>query len=605
MYIRQTSTSSSKSRGQYTYRLVESERVNGKVKQRTLLNLGRHFEVPKSDWKALAGRISQIISSQNSLLDIELSVEHESMAQNYAARIIASRCSKDTELPIPTFHAIDPDSMELVRPRRVGVEHLALHAISQLGLDKKLKELGFNQHQLGASLGNIVARMAFPASERASHHWLQHRSGLGELIHYNFEEMPLEQLYRASDKLWKHKVALEKHLYQQERNLFGFEETITLYDLTNTFFEGTANSNPKATFGRSKEKRCDCPIVTLGLVLDGSGFPRKSKIFAGNVSEGDTLETMLYGLDANKDAMVIMDAGIATEDNVQWLSDNGYRYLVVSRKRNRDFDPDKAISVKQTAGQHVRVQRMINEASGEIELYCHSELREKKEQAMQDKFAERFEKALQSLADGLHKKSCTKRYDKILERLGRLKQKHSRVAQHYNITVTPDPKSDHAKSIRWERNEKPHTQATHPGVYCLRTNETEWDETTLWKTYTMLTDLEGVFRSLKSELGMRPIYHQTEKRVSGHIFITLLAYHLVQTLRLQLKSQGINDSWQTLRCKMENQQRVTATFSCEAGRVLHLRKATQAEPEQKEIYDALGLATQPGGTQKTISKNKK
>jgi len=187
MYIRQTSTSSSKSRGQYTYRLVESERVNGKVKQRTLLNLGRHFEVPKSEWKALAGRISQIISSQNSLLDIELSVEHESMAQNYAARIIASRCSKDTELPTSTFHAIDPDSMELVRPRRVGVEHLALHAISQLGLDKKLKELGFNQHQLGASLGNIIARMAFPASERASHHWLQHRSGLGELIHYNFD----------------------------------------------------------------------------------------------------------------------------------------------------------------------------------------------------------------------------------------------------------------------------------------------------------------------------------------------------------------------------------------------------------------------------------
>jgi len=605
MYIRQTSTSSSKSRDQYTYRLVETERVDGKVKQRTLLNLGRHFEVPKSEWKALAGRISQIISSQNILLDIELSVAHESMAQNYAARILASRCSKDTVLPTSTFHSIDPDSMELVRPRRVGVEHLALHAISQLGLDKKLKELGFNQHQLGASLGNIIARMAFPASERATHQWLQQRSGLGELINYHYEEMPLEQLYRASDKLWKHKGALEKHLYQQERDLFGFEETITLYDLTNTFFEGTANSNPKAAFGHSKEKRSDCPLVTLGLVLDGSGFPRKSKIFAGNVSEGDTLETMLTGLDASKKAMVIMDAGIATEDNVQWLSDNGYRYLVVSRKRTRNFDPDEAISVKQTQGQHVRVQRIINEGSGEVELYCHSALREKKEQAMQDKFAERFEKALQSLADGLHKKGCTKRYDKILERIGKLKQKHSRVAQHYDITVTPDPESNHAKSIRWERHEKQHTQATHPGVYCLRTNETEWDEATLWKTYTMLTDLEGVFRSLKSELGLRPIYHRTEKRVSGHIFITLLAYHLVQTLRLQLKSQGIHDSWQTLRCKMENQQRVTATFSCEDGRTLHLRKATRAEPEQKEIYDALGLATQPGGMQKTISKNEK
>ena len=603
MYIRRTSTSSNKD--QYTYRLVETERVNGKVKQRTLLNLGRHFEIPKSEWKALAGRISQIISSQKTLLDIELSVAHESMAQNFAARIIASRCSKDTLLPESTYHAIDPDSLELVRPRRVGVEHLALHAISQLGLDKKLKELGFNQHQLGASLGNIIARMAFPASERATHQWLQQRSGLGELIHYNYEEMPLEQLYRASDKLWENKEVLEKHLYQQERDLFGFEETITLYDLTNTFFEGTASSNPKATFGHSKEKRSDCPIVTLGLVLDGSGFPRKSKIFAGNVSDGDTLETMLCGLNASKRAMVIMDAGIATEGNVQWLSDNGYRYLVVSRKRNRDFDPDKSSSVKQTAGQHVRVQRIINEETGEVELYCHSEQREKKEQAMQDKFTERYEKALQSLADGLDKKGCTKRYDKIIERIGRLKQKHSRAAQHYDITVTPDSESNHAKSIHWKRNKKSHTQATHPGVYCLRTNETEWDEATLWKTYTLLTDLEGVFRSLKSELGLRPIYHQIEKRVSGHIFITLLAYHLVQTLRLQLKSQGNHDSWQTLRCKMENQQRVTATFNCEDGRTLHLRKATRAEPEQKEIYDALGLTTQPGCTQKTITKIKK
>lgn len=220
--------------------------------------------------------------------------------------------------------------------------------------------------------------MAFPASERASHHWLQQRSGLGELIGYQYEEMPLQQLYRASDQLLKHKAALEKHLYQQERNLFGFEETITLYDLTNTFFEGTANNNPKASFGRSKEKRSDCPLVTLGLVLDGSGFPRKSKIFAGNVSEGGTLKTMLHGLDASKDAMVIMDAGIATQDNVQWLSDKGYRYLVVSRKRNREFDPDQAITVKQTPGQQVRVQRILNEDTGEIELYCHSELREKK-----------------------------------------------------------------------------------------------------------------------------------------------------------------------------------------------------------------------------------
>ena len=607
MYIRRTTTTGSKAKKPYyTYRLVETERVEGKVKQRTVLNLGRHFHVAKDDWKPLVSRITQLIGLQGGLLNIELGVELEQMAQNYAARIINSCTSKNTHRVQSGPYSISPDDMELIRPRRVGIEHLALHASSQLGLEKKLKELGFTQPQMAAALGNIVARVASPASELATHHWLQQTTGLGELIGYHYEDMPLEHLYRISDRLWKHKDALEKHLYQRERNLFGFEETITLYDLTNTFFEGSAASNPKAQFGRSKEKRTDCPLVTLGLVLDGSGFPRKSEIFAGNISEGDTLKDMLAGLGANKGAMVVMDAGIASEANIQWLVGHGYRYLVVSRKRNREFDADKATTtVKQTPGQQVQVQRINNKETGEVELYCHSQMREKKEQSIQDQFSRRFEEELQRIADGLNKKGFTKRHDKVLERIGRLKQKYARVAQHYTITVTPDSEPELTKSIQWKRQPKQNTQAVHPGVYCLRTNETQWDETSLWKTYTMLTDLEGVFRSLKSELGMRPVYHRNEDRVSGHIFITVLAYHLVQTLRSQLKTQGIHDSWQTLRKKMENQQRVTATFICEGGGMLHLRKTTQPEPGQVAIYTALGLDMLPGSIQKTVVKKNK
>jgi transposase len=219
---------------------------------------------------------------------------------------------------------------------------------------------------------------------------------------------------------------------------------------------------------------------------------------------------------------------------------------------------------------------------------------------MQDKFAERFEAALQKLAEGLHKKGTTKRYDRVLERLGRLKEKYARVAQHYDISVIADDNSDNASTITWVRREKPHSQATHPGVYCLRTNLNDWDEENLWHTYTMLTDLEAVFRSLKSELGLRPIYHHKEKRVNGHIFITLIAYHLVHTLRTQLKAQGIHDSWQTLRSKMENQQRITVVLRREDGKTLHLRKASRAEPHQKAIYDALGMAAQPGQSQTTL-----
>lgn len=599
MFIRRTSIKTRQSgESYYTYRLVENQRVGNKVKQQTLLNLGRHFAVPESDWKSLAARIDQLLKGQTGLFKQTLPEALERQAQHAAANIIAQR--SDTEpFSGDNYHSVNLDSLELMRPRRVGVEQLALYALERLQLPEQLDQLGFNRHQSAAALGNIVARLACPGSERATHQWLQQVSGLGELLGYDYEAMVAERLYHASDLLWKHKAALETHLYQQERSLFGFEETITLYDLTNTFFEGSASGNAKARYGRSKEKRSDCRLVTLGLVLDGSGFPRSSEIFAGNVSEGDTLATMLKRLQAKTGALVILDAGIASEDNIQWLLTNDFRYLVVSRKRHREFDADQAITVKDLPGQKVQIQRVVNETSGEVELYCHSEAREQKEQAMQDRFGERFEQELQRLADGLHKKRTTKRYDKVLERIGRLKQKYSRAAPHYAIKVTPDLGSANAQAIHWKRVEKTPSQATHPGVYCLRTCVIDWDEATLWKAYTMLTDLEGVFRSLKSELGMRPIYHHKEERVSGHIFITLLAYHLVQVIRSELKLQGINDSWQTLRSTMSNQQRITVVLSCEDGSAVHLRKASRAEPGQQRIYEALGVSALSGATQKT------
>ena len=599
MFIRCTTTKTRNTGETYkTFRLVESERVNGKVKQRTLINLGRYFDVPQSQWQALSSRIDQLLSTQVSLLIIELEEPFETLAQRYAAQIIASRSSTiDDEIK---FESVDIASLELVRPRRVGIEQLALHAVKQLTLDDKLKSLGFNQKQIAASLGNIIGRMAAPASELATYGWLQTSSGLGELIGYDFEGMGLDRLYQVSDLLWKHREAIETHLYSQERDLFSFSETITLYDLTNTFFEGEAKINPKAKRGRSKEKRSDCPLVTLGLVLDGSGFPRKSQIFPGNASEPQTLQTMLEGLEGRPGSTVILDAGIASEENIQYLIEHGYKYIVVSRKRKRDFDESKSILIKDIPGQSVKVQKVIVEETGEVELYCHSQLREKKEQAIQNNFSEKYETALQNLHIGLSKRGTTKKYQKIVERLGRLKEKYARAAQHYEVTVTPDDEGDKAVSISWKRMEKANSQATHPGVYCLRTNLTDWNEETLWRTYTMLTDLEAVFRSLKSELGLRPIFHHKEERVSGHIFITLIAYHLVQTLRCQLKAKNINDSWQTIRRKMENQQRVTVILQREDGKTIHLRKATKAEPQQSVIYKALGISAYPGGVEKTV-----
>jgi transposase len=355
-----------------------------------------------------------------------------------------------------------------------------------------------------------------------------------------------------------------------------------------------------AARGRSKEKRSDCPLVTLALVLDGSGFPRMSQVFAGNVGEPSTLKAMIDGLNARPGATVVLDAGIVSQANIDWLVQHGYHYLVVSRQEARQFDEAQAVVVKQSPQNVVKVQRVVDEDTGEVRLYCQSTARQQKEQAMQNRFAERFEAELQTLADGLHKKTGIKQYDKVVERIGRKKQKYASAAQHYQIQVTEDKATGKATSIRWQRQDKAGSQATHPGVYCLRSDLTDPDETTLWRLYTMLTDLEAVFRSLKSELGLRPIYHHKTDRVRGHLFISVLAYHLVHLIRTQLKAHARHDSWQTLRHRLASQQRVTVMLEQRNGKTAHIRKATRPEPEQTAIYQALGISLYPGDTQKTL-----
>jgi len=605
MYIRRT-TIKSRQTGEpyYTYRLVESIREGERIRQRTLLNLGRYFEVPRAQWAALVQRIEHLVGGQADWLPGDLDAQWEEAAQRYAAQLIRARASVVEERSAhgPDYHTVDLDSVELLRPRSVAIEHVALAALRQIGLDQQLAALGFNGPQQAAAIGTLVARMAAPGSELATHQWLQEQSALGELIDFDFLGLDLMALYRICDQLLKHKGALEGLLYAQERTLFDFEEVITLYGLTNTYCEGTAKGNANAALGRSKEKRSDCPLVTLALVLDASGFPKRSELFAGNVSEPKTLGQMIGKLASGRTdtaPTVVLDAGIASAENIAWLVENGYRYLVVSRKRHREFDPQAAVLIKEDEDLRIRAQRRVNADTGEVELYCHSSQREEKERGIANLFAQRFEAALAKLAGGLHQKGTVKRYDRVLERLGRLREKYARAAQYYEVTVDHDQASGKATTIHWQRTTP--IAETLPGVYCLRTNETAWDEATLWRTHTMLTDLEAVFRCLKSELGLRPIFHRKTDRVSGHLFISVLAYHLVHTIRFQLKAAGIQLSWEGIRRALAGQDRVTVTLKRADGKTVHIRKTTRAEPRQQAIYDALGITDRPGRTEKTVA----
>lgn len=606
MFIRRTQTrAKNSSEAYFSHRLVEAVRVGKKVHQRTLLNLGAQLDLLQAEWPALASRIEEVLHGQASLLPPGPTVEE--LAQRFAAQLIARRAAgaglddEKAEQPEERFTEVDLSTLEMVRPRAVGVEHVALDAMRKLGFEEKLTELGFNGPQRAAAVGVVIGRMAAPGSELSTYDWLQQRTALGELLGYNYEGMDLQQLYRCGDRLLQHREALETHLFGAARQLFNLGETVTLYDLTNTYFEGTAEGIDKAHHGRSKEKRSDCPLVTLGLVLDASGFPRRSRLFAGNASEAATLEEMLEKLGAAHGTTVVMDAGIATEANLLWLKEHGYNYIVVSRKRDKHFDPAQASTVMTAGLEEVQVQRVVEEASGEVFLYCHSPARAEKDKAIDTKKAERFEEELKKLADGLARPRTTKDPGKLHERIGRIKERYARAAQHYAIEMTLDEAGKAATGITWKKTPKPGTALTDPGVYCLRTTLTAPSDAELWKTYSMLTNLEAVFRSLKTDVGLRPVFHQTESRVDAHLFLSLLAYILVHTIRTQLKASGMNDSWDKLRSVLSSQVRITTTVQRKDGRTVHVRKATRPEVALQRIYTELKLSANPGGVQQTIA----
>ena len=242
MFIRQTRTNNKATgEGYFTYRLVRGERIAGKVRQITLLNLGRNFAIKQEDWPVLCRRIEQLLHPQEALLPLPCTGHIESAAQRYAGQLIVRAPISDPVAqarPPVTFVEVDIDSLQVMQPRSVGVEHVALHALTELGIIDQLRELGVNGVLRASIIGNLIGRMGHPGSERATWNWLQKQSALGELIDVDFLSMSHMALYRGSDVLMKHREAIEARLFGTVRTLFGLEETITLYDLTNTYFEG-------------------------------------------------------------------------------------------------------------------------------------------------------------------------------------------------------------------------------------------------------------------------------------------------------------------------------------------------------------------------------
>ncbi len=642
MFIRRTQTRSRLAGGVYfTHRLVRNERVNGKVRQVTLLNLGREFEVAQEDWPLFCVRLTEVLSLQPGLQLTQVPMALEQAVRRYAARLqprvgddvgaVRGRAkqtarsdsgspvatAEDPEQPdllddvplgpaIPTpqpssqtFEVIDVDSLDFADERTVGVEALALHAIETLGITEHFRGATDNRITLAAAIGQIVARMAHPASELSTHRWLQEESALGELLETDYAKLSLSRLYRVADVIWAQHERLEPKLYQRIQSVCGLDDHIALYDLTNTYFEGLMPDSELARRGHSKEKRSDALLITLGLVLDGNGFVRRSEILAGNIREASTLQAMLTALKAPTGALVIMDRGFVDSGNLSWLREQGYRYLVMSKERLPLGDAPASLTTANNDTIQWQLHRPAPDADDQdLRLACYSEARASKERAMVSKKRQRFEATLTKMSEGLAKPRAQKALDRIHQRLGRLRERYPLVARHYQIDV--DAQDDKATAIRFHYVPKTMSKAAAPGYYVLRSNAMDLDGEALWRTYVQLTDVEAAFRSLKSELGLRPIYHQLDRRCKAHLWISVLAYQCVQYLRRCLAAKGITLSWDQLRKRLCSHQRATVSFRRQDGAVLHVRKAGKPKPHAQAIYQALGLNERPGGIRKRI-----
>ena len=603
MFIRKTKKIDSKTGREYFFlQLVESLRTERGPRQRILLNLCADLDLNQNELKELANRIEELVTGQQSFLLPPEKIE--ALAQKFASQLInnlSQPCRAISETKkVPDYQTIDADTVEHSKPRSIGCEHLLHHIADQLELKKALQNVELTHSQVCLALGSVYSRAIFPSSERASFDWLQKQSGLGELLDFDFQRVSLDHFYKISDILLRNKEELENHIRKRQKALHRNASTLVLYDLTNTYMEGQARANPKAKHGRSKEKRTDCPLITLGLVVDEQGFYMRSEFLPGNVSEPRTLQKAIEILrDPNElfKPTVLLDAGIASESNLQWLRDNRFDYIVSARQ---DAPSSEVVEGLVEAGNsEVKVGFVCASDEEDTWLYCESPAKEATAGQMKTLFQQRFEEALKKISDGLKKPTGKKTLSAVHERIGRAKERHSRISGCYEVTVLVSEDGKKATGLEWKSlPERLEDRLT--GRYYLRTNLKHKDAKQLWELYQTIRSVEDAFRFMKSSLGLRPVYHQKEKRVEGHLWITILAYCLIHNLLYLLRQHGMRDEWKTIRSFMQSRVRVSMEAKTIEGKMLHVRTTTKPEEFHTRIYESLALDPTILRSKKTI-----
>lgn len=598
MFIREK-TKKHKGQEYIQYQLVESYRIKSGPRQDVILNLGTDFKLPKEKWWTLIPAIERKLSNQIELEMAEKDVEMEALAEHYAKLIVAEKLNKETELKEKLkqkaeqkdLQLVDINSMANSDSRSIGAEQILVEEMKRFELDAILKEMEFSEKEVAEVKMLIAGRAVHPGSERETARWITDDSGIQELIGSDIKVYDTS-LHRTGKKLWEKKEEIEKALTEKSRNLFSLKETIILYDLTNTYFEGEYKKATDITFGRSKERRSDCKLATLALMIDEEGFPKQSKILKGNISEPGTLKNFILEIKKmgkeSEEKTIVIDAGIATEENIKLIKEEKIRYVAISRKRNYDESLWKDAEEKRIKVNKNKAELKLNLHRTEEEsfLLCKSSDKEKRDEDIITTRLNRFENELQTIADALSKKKTMKRYDKVLERIGRIKERHG-VGNLYDIGIKKDGET--VTEIKFERNNKALAVVEGYGEYVIRTNRIDLKEEEISKIHRSLTNVEDAFRIMKAELGMRPNFHKNEIAAFTHIFITVIAYYFINSILFKLKDTGCNYTWNTVRNIVSTHDRVTTSFNNEKNETIYIRNTVTANRSQNEIYKFLGI----------------
>ena len=628
MFIRESKTKNKKTGKVYIkHSLIESVRTERGPRQRVVMTLGL-LSLDRSLWKSLAFALESYLNGEQEVEHLDMfslpqelveaiAFQRAAINSKHKSAAAVKNTSEEDKKPAKVIQKIDVNSINAVENRSLGPELVAHNTWELLGFENILRDCGFNDKEIALAASVIWGRLINPGSDLATWRWLREKSSMSDFFKADISRVHKDKVYGIADKLLKHKDTLESKLYQRQSDLFSKGDTVFLFDLTNFCFEGNTESNDLAHRGKSKEKRCQNTLVSLALIVDEHGFPVRSKVFEGNISEPKTLEEVLkecglLGKAAKGELpflpVLAMDRGIATKDNIDFVREKGFPFTVIERAdktkefRKEFLSLEGFTQIKDTKGQTIHLKKIGSK------VLCMSEARAEKEQAMLDKKVKKASTKLNALVRSVAKwhKSEAASESSSAKTSSKPKKKSQTVSEKFHEALGKIKKSctsfDKLFTYQFDENEgvlayqvvDDKDTAKLCGAYVIEYDKVDGSEEDIWRLYMTLNNVENAFRSMKSDLGTRPVYHHGAERTKAHLFLSILAYHMLRNIEYRYAEHGDAKRWSSLKEMLATHQRTRLTWADSDGQKWFKHHSAIPEIKHSDIYFKLNVKNKLG-----------